>query len=182
MASEEIKQTVYIAVAAVLLAGLLGFVSYLMMLRSEFAETRNSEVYAAQSMKDFREYNEFAGAELYGEDVVAAIRNYYDGGIKLRVNDPNYTDGNGVYTVDKYIARQPGGASLVDVEKLQKWFPGAVVRDGKTYYRKYKAVLVYGQVDLNTVTKDWVADQAKIGINTNVSAIVFFFDHEEAGS
>lgn len=158
MVASEIRETIMIAISAVLLASLLGFVSYLMILRSDIASVRNSEVYATDSMSNFREFNNYTGVTLYGEDVVAAVRDYYDSDIKLAVKNPS---GSIIYSIDKNKARQT--PSLVDLTYLQGQF---------STNNKYTAVLVYGQVDLATVTLAHKSD----GLDTNVSGIVFFQD------
>jgi hypothetical protein len=153
---QEIKETVMISIAAILLASLLGFVSYLMFLRSDFATVRNTEVYAAEAMSNFREFNKYNGSTtLYGEDVTAAIRDYYDTGIRIRVNYPG-----GVYYIDKYDARD--NKTLVDLQYLMSRFPTNT---------KYMAVPVYGQVDLATVTQAYTQSS----FDTNVSGLVFFY-------
>lgn len=148
-----------IIVSAILVSALLGFVAYLMMLRSDFAEVRNSEVYAASAMKSYREFNNFSGGEvLYGEDVVVTIRDYYDTGVRIRVNN---SDGN-KYTYTKSSVRD--NPSSVNIRDLQALYPTR---------NKYKAVLVYGDEDLDLITKDYISPSS---MNTNVNAIVFFYD------
>lgn len=170
--SEEVKQTVYVAITAILLASLFGFISYLMSLRTDFAEVRNNEIATAQVLRDHREFSKFNNAVVYGEDIVAAIRDYYDTGIRIRVNDsslnlrPTYETVSGVYNIDKTIARSTNNEK-VDLTRLQSWFPTT---------KKYKAVLVYGQVDLSTVTLAWANSSSNTGVNNNVSAIVFFYE------
>lgn len=160
MFSSEIKETTFLALSAFLLSALFGFIIYLADLRADFAAVRNREVHASQSMAGYREFNKYNGATLYGEDVVAAIRDFYDSDIRIRVNnDWNGVSYGSVYTIDKYLARQ--NPSLVDIAYLQSLFPTE---------RKYQAVLVYGQVDLSQVTFDWREEN----VNSGVSAIVFF--------
>jgi hypothetical protein len=165
--TEEIKQTIMIAVSAILLSSLLGFVSFLMMVRSDFASVRNAEVSAVQTMGDFREFNKYNGATLYGEDVVAGIRDYYNSSIKIRVKKVDgtyYPSPTG--SMDKYMARQD--IELVTLKHLQGEFMTDLMLK-----RKYKAILVYGQVDPATITVNWTPSSST-GIDTNVSAIVFF--------
>lgn len=158
MFSSEIKETIFIAVSAVLLASLLGFVSYLMMLRSEFADARANEIRVAHDMTNYREFNTYNDRILFGEDLVAAIRDYYDTDVKIAVKD---LYGDIIYYMDKDVAKTPAGKAEVEIGYLQNQFPTN---------NKYEAVLVYGEVDLETVTLDYDATS----INNNVSAIVFF--------
>jgi hypothetical protein len=157
LVSSEIRDTVMISIAAVLLASLLGFVSFLMVLRSDIASVRNSEVYSTNAMANFREFNAYTGVTLYGEDVVAAVRDYYDSDIKIAVKNAS---GTIVYSIDKNKARQT--PSLVDLTYLQGQFSTS---------NKYTAVLVYGNADLTTVT----LAQASNSMDTNVTGIVFFY-------
>jgi peptidoglycan hydrolase-like protein with peptidoglycan-binding domain len=166
--SSEIKETVMIAVASILLASLLGFVSFLMMVRSDFASVRNSEVNTAQAVASYKEFNKYNGDTLFGEDVVAAVRDFYDTGVKIRVNNVYAGSIKPLYDVDKYLVRskdQTDGVydeDLVAIQNLYLWFPTN---------RTYKAVLVYGNVDLTTITETYVSPE----VSKNVSAIVFFY-------
>lgn len=158
MFSSEVKETVYIAVSAILLAALLGFVAYLMMLRNEFADARYAQIRQSQEMANYLEFNKYNGQVLFGEDIVVAVRDYYDSGIRIAVKD---MDGSIIYYMDSDKAKTPEGKAQVEIAYLQSMFPTT---------KKYEAVLVYGEVDLNTIT----LDHAMSSINQNVSAIVFF--------
>lgn len=156
MLSSEIRGTVMIGVSLFLLSILLSFAAFLMYIVSDFANARNGEILAQDSVSSFREFNKYNGQILYGEDVVAAIRDYFDTDIRIRVN--NF---DGVYEIDKYKARQ--NPDLVKVEYLLGKFP---------VNRKYSSVLVYGDVlDLSEVKKDGNYTET---IGNNVTAIVFF--------
>lgn len=176
MVSDEIRQTILIAVASMLLAGFLGFASYLMTLRSDFAATRNAEIQTMVSMSSLREFSKFNSKTLYGEDVVSAITMYYDSGVEVRVIDSslNLTSGyetrTGIYSVNKYNMRSlPANVrkNKIDPTNLFSWFP---------VNKKYKAILIYGQVDLDTVDRDWDVRNPSASVNNNVSAIVFFYE------
>ncbi|MNV34413.1 hypothetical protein D3C71_1258290 [compost metagenome] len=158
MPTDEIRNTTYIALGAILLASLLGFVAYLFTVRSDIANLRNTEVVNTATLKGYREFNKYSGKILFGEDVVSTIRDYYGSDIRIRVNDSTSI---GTFNVDKYIARSD--PSKIDIANLQTWFPTQ---------KKYKAVLVYGQVDLNTVTESW---DSYASTQSDVSAIVFFY-------
>lgn len=159
MVDSEIKETTMIIVSAILISAVLGFASYLFMLRTDFAGVRNAEVYAAASMQSYREFNNFNGGEvLYGEDVVVAVRDYFEAGVRIRVN--NSDGSNQTYT--KASARE--NPASVDIKALQALYPTT---------NKYTSVLVYGDEDLDTITKDYISPSS---MNTNVSAIVFFYD------
>lgn len=169
---DEIKGTAYIAVSLSLLAGLLVFISFALMERSNIANIRNNEIFAKRAVQDMYEFNLYHTETLYGEDVVVAIRQYYDTNIRIAVNDPslsvsaactvppNYVS-NGYYEID--VTRARNCPDLVKTEKLRQWFPTT---------KRYKAVLVYGGVSLRDVTPSWRQD----GVYSNVSGIVFFYD------
>ena len=158
MVSSEIKETIYIAVSAVLLAGLLTFVSYTMTLRSDIANFRNTEVYTYNSMNSVREFFKYNGQVLYGEDVVAAVRDYMNTPIRVGVKNQA---GQLIYYMDLYKAKTTEGKDQLTLEHLHCMFPPS---------HKYTAVLVYGDVPLEDIT----LDDAVSGINQNISGIVFF--------
>lgn len=155
MVSEEIRDTITIAVSLFVIAIVLTFVSVVMGIKADLASARNSSIESANHIEEYREFNKYNGTTVYGEDVVCAIRDFYDRGIRIQVNNEDGTS----YYVDKYVARE--NKSLVDIDELRLKFPVT---------KKYSAVLVYGQVDLDTVNESYVPET----INNNVSSIVFF--------
>ena len=158
MLSSEIRDTIMIAISAILLSALLGFISFLFSVRNDFAEVRNNEVRATEAMANYREFNKYNNTTLYGEDIVVAVRDYYEDTITIRVNNKS-----GTYTVDKHLAKS--NPSLVDITNLKTLFPTT---------QKYKAVLVYGQVDFSKITIDYVPP----ALSSDVSGIVFFYTGE----
>lgn len=170
---DEVKSTALIAVGLSMLASLLMFVTFLMMMRSEVANIRNTEISAKQAIKDMYEFNLYHDSVLYGEDVVAAIRNYADTNVRIAVNSPTVSVAVscaapphsyvsvGYYEVDNMRAKDCSG--LLNTTYLRGWFPTT---------HRYRAVLVYGGVDLKSVTPSWRQD----GVYSNVTGIVFFYD------
>lgn len=154
LVSNEIRDTITIAISLVVLSIVLTFVAVIMGIKSDLASSRNSSIESAKHIDEYREFNKYNNTMVYGEDVVCAIRDFYDRGIRIMV-----TDGTTEYYVDKYVARE--NPDLVDIDILRTKFPVT---------KKYKAVLVYGQVDLNTIDESYAPDT----INNNVSSIVFF--------
>lgn len=158
LVTNEIRDVIVLSISLTVLAIVLFFVSVLYDIKSDLASNRNSTIESAIHIAEYREFNKFNGTILYGEDVVCAIRDFYDRGIRIKVVAPGID-----YYVDKYEARKD--KELVDIDQLRLKFPVT---------KKYKAVLVYGQVDLDTVTSNYVPDT----VNNNVSSIVFFYEGE----
>lgn len=157
--SSEIRDTVMIAVASILLASLLGFVAFLMGLRGDFASIRNNEVYTAKAMAEYKEFNKYNGTILLREDVIAAIRDYYNTDVRIAVKN---RAGSIIYYMDKYEARNPYSTTPLKVSDLMNFFSDTT--------KRYKSVVVYGQVDLDDVTESYVEPS----VNSKVTAIVFF--------
>lgn len=154
LVSNEIRDTIVLGVSLFVLSIVLTFVSVIMSIKSDLASARNSTIESARHIAEYREFNKYNNTIVYGEDVVCAIRDFYDKGIRIKV-----VSSNGDYYVDKYVAREDAG--LVDIDNIRLKFPVT---------KKYKAILVYGQVDLDTVTESYVAET----VNNDVSSIVFF--------
>ncbi len=154
MVSEEVKGVINIAISLIVLSIVLTFIMVVMNIRSDLATFRNTEILSAKNISEYREFNKYNGKMVYGEDVVCAIRDFYNRGIRIRVNS---TDGD--YEIDKYMARED--KSLVDIDELRVKFPVT---------KKYYAVVVYGQVDLGSISELYTPDT----INNNVGGIVFF--------
>lgn len=167
MIGPEIRDTVNIALSAMILAALLAFISFVMTVSYNISSTYNTEVYAEESLASYYEFSNFDGSQkLSGLDIISAIREYSNSPIQIRVD----VDGaNKVYskasaTLDK---------DSVSIETLKCLYytpnsgsPGCTL--GSMDY-VYKAVLLYGHTDIlaidpTTYVKPSVFDQGVTGI------------------
>lgn len=155
----------------ILLSSLIFFCVFLLGVRSDIASVRNMEVMAKSSIADMYKYNLYQTDVLYGEDVVAAIRNLYDQGVTIAVNDAAVyetfacVDGsttvvNGFYEVNERLARKC--PPLIDTKKLIKMF---------SVNKEYTAVLTYGGV----ASKDVTLAYRQAAVNSDVTGVVFFY-------
>lgn len=159
MLSSEIRETVLIAVGAVLLASLLGFIMFLFGIRGDLSEVRNNQVYASNELEHLYKYNIFEEGELYGVDVISTIRDFYDSGTIIRVND---STGGKLYEVSKDIAKND--PTLVKTDYL-------TTVNGIEETALYDVVLVYENIDMGTVTKTYEKPE---NTGREVYGIVFF--------
>lgn len=155
MLSSEIRDTVLIGVAALLLSSLLGFIAFLMGVSGEFSEVRNNEIYTTQAIAQEKEFNKFKTATLYGGDVIATIRDYYNSDIAVAVKEGTTT----VYEVNKTLAQAT--PNIVQTDYLSTRFLMGTL---------YKPVIVYN----GTPIKDVTANMPEPDSRGYVSAIVFF--------
>ena len=113
---DEVKKVIYIAVGAMLLAIVLGFVSVLIDIRSNIAEIRNNEIAANKSLEQYRKFNKYDSKTLIGDEVIECIRMYYDKDVTIIVN-----------TRKNRINNRVIDASSVEVEN------GVVVNDPRQF-------------------------------------------------
>ena len=113
---DEVKKVIYIAVGAMLLAIVLGFVSVLIDIRSDIAEIRNNEIAANKSLEQYRKCNKDDSKTLIGDEVIECIRMYYDKDVTIIVN-----------TRKNRINNRVIDASSVEVEN------GVVVNDPRQF-------------------------------------------------
>lgn len=113
---DEVKKVIYIAVGAMLLAIVLGFVSILTDIRSDIAEIRNNEIAANKSLEQYRKFNKYDSKTLIGDEVIECIRMYYDKDVTIIVN-----------TRKNRINNRVIDASSVEVEN------GVVVNDPRQF-------------------------------------------------
>ena len=78
MFSSEIKETIYVAIGLSLAAMVLALVAYVMGIRSDLASAQNELISTKYTMEAYTSYNKYQGAVLYGEDVMAIIREFAD--------------------------------------------------------------------------------------------------------
>lgn len=77
MFSEEVKQTVYLAVTCCLLAVVLSFAAVFIGLRNDMAQVRNEQIITTRSQRQSNEFSQYDGKEVTGAEVIQAIRDYY---------------------------------------------------------------------------------------------------------
>ena len=83
---QEVKETVYIAISAMILALVLSMVAILLEIRSDLADARNGEILAANSNLEYRQFNKYDNNTIYGDEVIELILLYYDTGIDIYVD------------------------------------------------------------------------------------------------
>lgn len=161
MFSSEIKEVVYIAISAILLSIVLTFVSTLIGVRNDLAEIRNNEIHSAQDLEKYREFNKYNGTNVFGEDIIEAIRQYYNSDLTIYVNKSGSTGTS--YTVTKDAVR--AGSVSVDLDYLQNRFKPT---------SKFQAILAYDFRDPATITAPM--DESKI--TSEVTGITFIYKGE----
>lgn len=86
MFSNEIRETVYIALSLILAALVLGVISLAIHLRGDLASVRNHEIAATLQLSAYEEFNAYNDKKLTAEEVIALITKYYDKGIDIYLN------------------------------------------------------------------------------------------------
>lgn len=155
----EVKEVVYIAIAAMVLSLVLGLASFTMHIRDDLAGIRNEQIIANQQVKQYNEYNKYNKNTLIGDEVAECIRLHYDSGIDIFVDSRTNIDSgetintsNGcqgseddhrIFNLSQY-AKHAGSTndyfqvSITEIERpkndLRSWFPTSA---------KYRAYLVY---------------------------------------
>lgn len=154
----EVRETIYIAISAIIASIILGLISTMMYIKSNIAEVRNNEIAGKSNVTQFRMYNKYNSKELCGDEVIECIRLYYDKGIDIIVNTrTNIKSGDTIDSSDIIIdgdgrvwdkrifntenaVRYPDlirvGTTIPSTESniLQNWFPTE---------KKYAAYLIY---------------------------------------
>ena len=144
---EEIKETVFIAIGAILVASVLWFISSGIKLRNDFAHTRNSQIQTIDNAKEYREFNKYDGGECTGDcknhisgwEVVAVIREYvYDEGIEIYVDKDD--NGNAIKMNSILVRMNPDNYDTTYLQTIL----------GAT--SKYHTMLIYDGADPEQVT------------------------------
>lgn len=134
----EIREMVYIAISALVLSIVLGFISIMGMVQGDIARTRNDEIAGNKNMMQYKEYNKYNQNELCGEEVVECIRLNYDQGITIYVASsaiPSAPAGLNEFNMTTYMV--PANKQFFSVEEggdLLSWFNNS---------KRYRAYLVY---------------------------------------
>lgn len=134
----EVKETVYIAISAMLLALVLGLASIFINIRDDMASDRNEEILSAQDMVEYRQFNKYNDKLISGDDVVELIRLYCTEGIEVYINSTNGLPG--AIRINKNIIE--ANPDIISLNYLQSSFPNT---------RTYRAQIVYNAIDPQTV-------------------------------
>ena len=135
----EVKETVYIAISAILLALVLGLASVLINIRNDIASARNEEILSAQDMVQYRQFNKYNDKVISGDDVIELIRLYYTEGIDIYINSKDGTPG----AIRINASTLQANPALVSLDYLQSSFPNN---------RTYRAQVVYNAINPQNVT------------------------------
>lgn len=170
MVGSEIRETLNIAVSAMILAVLLSFIVYMITLSRGISTAYNNEVYVAESLSSYHEFSHFDGNnKLSGLDVISAIRDYADSSVEILVRN---RDGDRVYNKTSAVLDKDS-ISIKTLECLY-YTPSteySSCKRGSMDY-EYRAVLVYGheniqEIDVNNYVKPSLYD-------TGVTGIIFY--------
>lgn len=157
MFSSEIRDLTYIALSMIIISSLFLFVAALLNIRSDYANAYNTNMYYRSSMMNQLEFNKYNNTTVLREDVISAIRDYYNTDVRIGVKNKS---GVLIYYMDKYVARNPGSTPL-SVSDLMSFFNDT--------NKKYKAVLVYGYANLQDIPQSYTSSGDGV-----VTAILFF--------
>lgn len=171
MIGPEVRETVNIALSAIILAGLLSFIAFAMSLAYSISGTYNTEVYAEESLASYHQFSSFDGTQkLSGLDVISAIRDYSDTGIEVMVK----TSPSEKTLFTKTTATL--NRDSISIENLECKFytpltgePSCKVGSMDTVYN---AVLLYGHTDIMTV--DELTYTKPSVFDTGVTGIIFY--------
>ena len=78
MVSEEVKETIYIAIGAIIAAAVLALLAFVIQLRGDFAETYNNQKLTQSATEDYMKFAGYQGEIIYGNELVALIREFWD--------------------------------------------------------------------------------------------------------
>lgn len=131
MVSSEVKETIYIAISLILAAAILGLGAFVLNIRSDMAATKNQEVATQQSIEDYYKFNKYHGQILYGEDVMACIREFAGTDIVVYVKNLYGESGNAQYYLNKnsYIAN----SNIASIDFLEHGTYSGTSAGGKTF-------------------------------------------------
>ena len=165
----ETREVTYLAVSLMIIALVLGFITYGLGLTSRMAQARNEQIVANSKIEEYREFNGYDAKTLIGDEVIELIRQKYDTGIDIFV-DYRYNESTretvtaGINDTCTYCAAAARGDHRVynsdlyyaHVDTDEDYFTLAVNKtsatrdDMRNWYptdAQYRAYLVYNSED-----------------------------------
>lgn len=147
MFSSEIKETIYVAISLMLAAAILGMVAFVLDIRSDFATIQNQEITARTEMSAFSEYDKYQDNILYGEDVMALIRECAGSDIAVYIDTLVCKEGkiNKIYLDREEYLKNPSKYSIYALEFGKDDGGNNVMKGGVSREATYYAYLVFGK-------------------------------------
>ena len=177
MFSSEIKETIYIAIGLFLAATVLGLVAFVMDIRSDFASAQNQEIAARNQMTTYAEFDKYEGEILYGEDVIALIREYAGSDIKVYIDKVIWTDTSQQsdywVTRTKYL-QDPNQYSFTTLEESKQ--SNATTKKGISRNATYFSYLVFDKYTDAEIKNEKYRDGNVIDYSTVVAIKVVCLD------
>lgn len=101
----EVREVTNISISLILLAIVIGFISYCIKVTHQAANIRNNEITSNEKIEQFREYNGYDCRTLIGDDAIELIRLKYDSGVTIFVDyRRNISSGSVVNETDNKCA------------------------------------------------------------------------------
>lgn len=156
MFSEEIKQTIYIGFSLFLAAIVLGIVSLVINLRTDFATVRNQEIATTMHLGAYKDFNEYNNKrDVHVEEVIALITKYYDSGMDIYIN---------AYGDEVLISKN---SNISDIREVGYW--QTLFEDNIKRRDRYWIGLVYDYQDVTSIGGPFdISDE----IYTDITGIV----------
>lgn len=173
MFASEIKETIFLGLGLTLAATVLTLVAFVMGIRSDLASAQNDEIAARYTMEAYTTYNKYQSQILYGEDVMAIIREFANTDIVVYVDTLVCESGSSSFYMDKdaYIAN-PGKYSIESLEygKYQNNDTGLMggIKRNISYY----SYLVFGKYRKEDIINARFKTELSKGSYSDVTAIV----------
>lgn len=170
MVGPEIRDTANIAVSAMILAGLLSFIAFVLTLAYSLSGAHNDEVYAKESLASYHQFSNFDGSQkLNGLDVISAIRDYSDTHIEILVKSAGVSK-----LYNKTNATLDKNSITVQALECQFYAPNNADAGCKagSMNTVYNAVLLYGHTDILTINERTYAKPSVF--DTGVTGIIFY--------
>lgn len=174
MFSSEIKETIYTTISLFLAAAVLGLVAYVMGIRSDLATIQNDEINTRNVIESYAIYNKYQNAVLYGEDVMAIIREFADTDVSVYVDDLVCSNGGTTITHSSdYFINKSKYLNNTDIASLDTLEYGNTTIAPELYQgihrdSTYFSYLVFGLYDEKSI-KEFKYSESKD--NTNYSDV-----------
>lgn len=95
MVSEEVKETIYIAIGAIIAAAVLALLAFVIQLRGDFAETYNNQKLTQSATEDYMKFAGYQGEIIYGNELVALIREFWGSDTIIYIDEIVFKDKSG---------------------------------------------------------------------------------------
>ncbi len=168
MFNSEIKETVYVAISLILASAVLGLIAFVLDIRGDFARLQNQEIATRVELSHYAKYDKYQDNVLYGEDVMALIRECAGSDIAVYIDSLQCKTGKmSIYLDKEEYAKNPDKYTIKALEFGKDASNNNILQGGVSRDATYFVYLVFGKYTKNEIKNSPYIEEGYVDLYGN---------------